>query len=254
MSALVLSGDMPNCVFGLEARNVSAHQVITSYAQKHSAMDVGIGLAGLLPIPGAATAALIGAIAAQAPVIYEPMARELAAIYNSSPDAQTRKMVVETVEMGALADVGIEFLKEIATEVISEVAAGTALTAIPFVGGIAAALLDATIAATLTWRVGTMVAAYYQNGGAWIQNRKHTYELAKGAVEGFNPKTEDRADLNDFARHNKTISEKHLNFAMAMVEMMKSAALSRNQIRSALEAKQVPSWLINQALNKAFGV
>jgi uncharacterized protein (DUF697 family) len=254
MSALVLSGDMPNCVLGLEDRNRAAHKVITSYAQKHAAMDVGIGIAGLIPIPGAATVALIGAIAAQAPVIYEPMAREIASIYNSTLDAQTRRIVTETVEMGALADVGIEFLKEIATEIISEVAAGTLLTAIPFVGGIAAALLDATIAATLTWRVGTMVAAYYQNGGTWIQNRKHTYELAAKAVDGFSPKTDNRTNLNDFARRNKTISEKHLNFAMAMVEMMKSAALSRNQIRSALEAKLVPSWLIAQALDRAFGV
>lgn len=253
MSAFVLTGDMPNCVFGLEDRNQAAQRMITSYAKKHAAMDVGIGLAGLLPIPGAATAALIGAIAAQAPVIYEPMARELAAIYNSAPDSQTRKMVIETVEVGALADVGVEFLKEIATEIISEIAAGAVLTAIPFLGGIAAAILDATIAATLTWRVGTMVAAYYQNGGAWIQNRKHTYELASRAVNGFSAQTDHRANLNDFARKDKTISEKHLNFAMVMVEMMKCAALTRDQIRSALEAKQIPSWLIDRALSRTFG-
>lgn len=156
MSALVLSGDMPNCVFGLEGRNFAAQRLITSYAKKHAAMDVGIGAAGLIPIPGAATAALIGAIAAQAPVISEPMARELATIYNSSIDGQTRKMVAETIEIGALADLGIEFLKEIVTELFSDLAACTILTAIPYIGSVAAAALDATIAATLTWRVGTM--------------------------------------------------------------------------------------------------
>lgn len=169
----------------LEQRNKAAHQVITSYAVKHAAMDVGIGLAGLIPIPGAATAALISAILAQAPLVYRPMTRELATIYNSSPDAHTDKMVTETVEMGALADVGVEFIKEIATDLISEAAAGLALTAIPFVGGLLAAGLDATIAATLTWRVGTMIAAYYQNGGEWIKSRKNTYSVASETVGSF---------------------------------------------------------------------
>lgn len=252
MSALVLSSDMPNCVFGLEDRNRAAHKVITSYAVKHAAMDVGIGLIGLTPIPGAATAALIGAILAQAPLIYRPMTRELAVIYNSTPDSRTGEIITETVEMGALADVGVEFFKEIATDLIAEAAAGLALTAIPFIGGFLAAGLDATIAATLTWRVGTMVAAYYQNGGAWIGNRKNTYGIASEIVGSFSPKTDDRADLNDFARRNKTISEKHLNFALSMVEMLKNAALSKSQIRNALQSKQIPSWLIDQALNRAF--
>lgn len=252
MAALVLSGDMPNCVFGLEERNKAAHQVITAYAIKHAAMDVGIGLAGLIPVPGAATVALIGAILAQAPLVYGPMTRELGEIYNASPDSQTSKMVAETVEMGALADVGIEFLKEIATDLITEAAAGLAVTAIPLIGGFLAAGLDATIAATLTWRVGTMVAAYYQNGGTWIRDRKNTYQIASETVGTFSPRTSDRANLDDFARHNKTISEKHLNFALSLVEMMKSAALKKDQIRAALESKKIPSWLIERALQQAF--
>jgi hypothetical protein len=252
MGALVLSGDMPNCVFGLEERNRAAHRVITAYAVKHAAMDVAIGAAGLIPVPGAATVALISAILAQAPLIYGPMTRELAVIYNSSPDSQTEKMVAENVEIGALADVGIEFLKEIASDLIGETAAGLALTAVPLLGGVLAAGLDATIAATLTWRVGTMVAAYYQNGGTWIDSRKNTYKVASKTVGSFSPKTSDRADLNDFAKRNKTISEKHINFALSLVDMMKAAALSKDQIRSALQYKQVPSWLIDRALSKAF--
>lgn len=252
MTTVILNSDMPSCVFNLEQRNQAAHRVITSYAIKHAAMDVGIGLAGLIPIPGAATAALIGAILAQAPLVYGPMTRELALIYNSSPDAQTNSMVIETVEMGALADVGVEFIKEIGTDLITEAAAGLALTAIPFIGGLLAAGLDATIAATLTWRVGTMVAAYYQNGGVWIANRKNTYKLASAAVGSFSPKTNDRANLNDFAQHNKTISEKHINFANSLVDMMKGAALGKEQIRKALQSKQIPPWIIDQALRQSF--
>lgn len=243
---------MPDCVFGLEQRNKAAHKVITSYAIMHAAVDVGIGLAGLIPIPGAATMALVLAILAQAPLVYGPMTEELAAIYNSSPDAQTDSMVLETVGVGALADVGVDFLREIATDLITEAAAGLALTAIPFVGGLLAAGLDATIAATLTWRVGTMVAAYYQNGGVWISDRKNTYKLASEMVGPFSPKTSDRANLDDFARRNNTISQKHLKFATSLIDMMKGAALGKEQIRTALQSKEVPSWVIEQALRQSF--
>jgi hypothetical protein len=253
MSELMLSGDLPSCVFGLEERNIKAQQVITSYAVMHAAMDVGIGLAGFIPIPGAATVALIGAILAQAPLVYAPMTKKLALIYNSAPDAHTDQIITETTEMGALADVGVEFLKEIATDLIGEAGAGAALSAVPMIGGILAAGLDATIAATLTWRVGTMVSAYYQNGGMWLDNRKATYKAASEVVGSFSPKTNERADLNAFAQSNSTISQKHLNFALNLVEMMKGVALNKSQIRSALLSKQVPEWVIDKALATAFG-
>ena len=247
----MFSSDMPNCVFDLEARNRKANAIITSYAMKHAATDVGIGVAGFVPIPGAATVALLSAIALQAPLIYTPMTQELAVVYNTSPDSHTKDIIRETVEMGAMADLGVEFIKEIALDLIMEAGAGVALSAIPFVGGIFAAGLDATIAATLTWRVGTMVAAYYQNGGAWINSRRHTYELASAAVGGFSPQIEGRADVNDFAQKDKTIAGKHLKFALSLVEMMKGV-MTRGQIRDALQAKAVPNWLIESALKQAY--
>ncbi len=252
MSELILSRDMPNCLFGLEQRNETAHQVIASYAKKHAKLDIGIGLAGLLPIPGAATVALVGAVLAQAPLIYGPMTQELAALYSSRLDARTNEMVAETVGMGALADIGVEFFKEIAGDLIGKALAGLALTAVPFVRALLAAGLDAMIAATLTWRVGTVVAAYYQNGGVWVKNRKHTYSLASEKVGPFSPKTDDRANLDDFARSNSTIFEKHIAFALSMIEMMKSASLGRDQIQIALQSKEVPFWVIDQALSMAF--
>jgi uncharacterized protein (DUF697 family) len=53
----------------------------------------------------------------------------------------------------------------------------------PFVGGLVGAALDYVIATAMTWRVGTMVAIYYQNGGKWVGDRKHTLELAKDMTE-----------------------------------------------------------------------
>jgi hypothetical protein len=243
MSAQVISYDAPNCVFDLEERNRQAQQIITSYAVKHAAMDVSIGLLGLLPIPGAATTALIGAILAQAPLVYDPMTRDLAGLYSASSDSATKRMQNETVAMGAVADVGVEFLREIAMDLLGEAGFGLGLSLLPVIGGFLAAGVDATIAATLTWRVGTMVSAYYQNGGSWIQNRKFTYKLASGVVGGYSPRTHDRADLNQFARENTWIREKHLAFVMNVIDMLRTIATNKEQIRSALAAKNIPSWL-----------
>src|ERR1700680_1724502 len=60
-------------------RLTSAETIIRRYARRHIKMDVFIGIVGILP--GLGTVALLGAIAAQKPVIYDPMLRELDALY-----------------------------------------------------------------------------------------------------------------------------------------------------------------------------
>src|SRR5205085_9394516 len=69
----------------LEDRNAKAQEIIQSYSRLHAGMDVAVGLAGLFP--GAAIPALVAAIAAQSPIIYQPMARDLAAIYTVDESA-----------------------------------------------------------------------------------------------------------------------------------------------------------------------
>lgn len=182
------------------------------------------------------------------------MTRELAAAYGAIEDQRTKAIQNETVAMGAVADIGIEFLKEIATDLIGEAGFGLAVSAIPFIGGLAAAGLDAIIAATLTWRVGTMASAYYLNGGGWIRNRKHTYEIASGAVEGWNPNPEGRANLNRFAKDTAPIANKHLRFVMALIDMLKPLASSKEQVREMLSRKSIPDWLINAGLQAAYPI
>jgi hypothetical protein len=258
MSDLIPYGGQPMCVMGLEERNRRAHEIITEYARKHAMMDVGIGLTALVPLPGAPAVALIMAILAQAPLIYRPMTADLAAVYSANIDQETNRISNEAVLLGAAGDVaaqlGSEFLQEIASELITEAAAGLAASTIPIIGALFAAGLDAAIAATLTWRVGTMVSLYFQNGEAWIQSRKETYHVAKKLVGGYSPQTDDRVDLNDIGHQNPVIEQKHLDFVLNLIDMLKSLSANRGQIVDALRKKKVPDYLVQEALKISFAV
>jgi uncharacterized protein (DUF697 family) len=159
---------IPNSAFKLQTRNELASKIIARYAERHRFMDVFIGAAGLL-IPGGGIIAMIATMAAQAPAVYQPMVKELAQVYGTSPDSVTRGMVTDATLTGAFADMGNElasefgqeFLLELIQELWPELGFGAAIGFIPVVGAIAAATLDATFAATLTWEVGVMVAMYF---------------------------------------------------------------------------------------------
>lgn len=171
----------------IEQRLQQSGSIINRYAIRHQTMDIGIGLAGLLPIPGAATAAMVGVIGAQAPLIYQPMVRELANLYLIDPNASTNTIVNQNVLAGALAETaaefGIEFIKETATELLQEQGIGLGLSFIPIIGGIAGAALDAIIAKKLTKIVGAMTLVYLEHRAAWVQSRAQTRALVKGAIE-----------------------------------------------------------------------
>jgi hypothetical protein len=170
----------------LEERNRIARETIKRYANRHAKMDIAIGAAGVF---GLAIPALIVAIGDQSKVIYKPLARELAVIYNSDVDEKTKQIVSDNLLLTGAADIanefGSEFIVSIASELITEAGVGAMFGLIPLVGGVIGAALDYIIATVMTWRVGTMVAIYYQNGGKWVESRNHTLELAKGMTGGF---------------------------------------------------------------------
>jgi hypothetical protein len=178
---------LQNTLVGLHQRNVDAKEIIRKYAQRHAAMDVAIGAAGFF---GLAIPALIAAIAAQSPIIYRPMAEELARAYNVERGGDAGQIIHTGVIVGGIADIAAEFSTEfiamVAGEIITEAGFGAVAGFIPFIGGIIGAALDYVIATAMTWRVGTMVSIYYQNGGQWIGSRKNTYELAKEMTGGLN--------------------------------------------------------------------
>jgi hypothetical protein len=97
-----------------------------------------------------------------------------------------------------------------------------------------------------------MVSAYYQHGGCWINNRQGAYKMASDVVGSMSPNTQDRADLNHMAQTNRFISDKQVAFVMNLIEMFRAVATNKDQIRVALKSKQIPSWLVEEGLRRAF--
>jgi hypothetical protein len=263
-SFLDISNPTVNTVTRLDERNRIARDFIISYANKHAAMDVAVGLVGL--IPGLSIPALAAAIAAQSPVIYQPLARDLAKIYMAEPGqlrgAKEDIVHAITVQTGALdvaADFGTEFMLQIASELLMEAGWGVlGAMFIPVVGGAVGAGLDYLIATQMTWRVGTMVSMYFQNGGHWVENQRHTFELAKELTGSIHVGVGDlldgkfknhtpRADLNEIRQAVPAVGQNLLTNVRRLVSMLRGAT-SDDKIRDILRAQGIPIDLIDAAL------
>lgn len=248
----------------LEERNRIANATIKRYAKRHATMDVAIGAAGFF---GLAVPALIAAIVAQSPVIYKPLARELGDIYNCGVDEQTNDIVYRNLVFTGAADIanqfGSEFIASVAGELISEAGFGTLFGFIPIVGGVIGGALDYAIATVMTWRVGTMVAIYYQNGGAWVGSQKQTLELAKGMTGNFgfglddlvsrftgNDRQNLDVNLNSIPTQIPQVFESQVRSLRPFVDMLLKAANS-DFVRSQLQAKGIPPSVIDGVLKAA---
>lgn len=253
-----------NTLSQLKLRNETARQTIKKYSDRHALMDVAIGSAGFF---GMAVPALIAAIAAQAPVIYQPLARELEKVYNAHADEETRAIIIENVVIGGIADIAgefsTEFLASIATDLLTEAGLGGAAAFIPFVGGVVGAALDYIIATAMTWRVGTMVSIYYQNGGNWVKTRKHTFELATEMTGGIKFGLADLAsrftssnrpdmdvDLNQIPRRIPEVLETQVRNLRPVIQMLMQLGGSA-KVREMLVARGVPPLVIDAALRMA---
>jgi len=244
----------------LDDRNGKAQDIIRSYARRHAGMDIAIGIIGLLP--GAAIPAIIAAISAQSPLIYQPMARDLAAIYTigegelDQETSNVRRLVMRgAVETGIIdigAEFGTEFLMHIGKELVSEVGLGVlASLCVPALGGVVGAALDYLIANMMTWRVGTMVSIYYQNGGSWVGSKDSTFKAASRMTGGIRTSVTElldkkkrqegvRVDLGSIRWNVPQVRDALLAPVKNMVEMMREA-MSNDQIRSRYWRKEFPS-------------
>ena len=139
---------------------------------------------------GAEICKVAGAIVAQGPVVYQPMAQELARVYLANPDGSTAKIALSgtfsTAALDIASEFGTEFMRQIAHEIVMEAGLGViGSLCIPVLGGIVGAALDYLIANTMTWRVGTMVSMYFQNGSVWLKSREDSYQEAKRLTGGI---------------------------------------------------------------------
>lgn len=259
-----LSDPTLNTLTRLDERNRIAQDFIESYAQKHAKIDVAVGAVGL--IPGFAIPALVVAIVAQSPLIYQPLAKDLQRIYMAAPETleEAKQGIVReiTVQTGALdvsADFGVQFIEQIAGELLMEAGWGVGLaTLIPVVGALVGAALDYLIATQMTWRVGTMVSIYFQNGGSWVGDQKHTLELARqmtgpihvgvgDLLDGRFKNQTARTDLNEIRQTVPVVRENLLNNVRRFVSVLR-AATGDDRIRDILRAQGIPIDLIDVAL------
>jgi hypothetical protein len=92
----------------------------------------------------------------------------------------------------------IEIIGDTSAELAA--AAATSVIPIPAVGGILATKLDIMIALMMTWRVGAMISAFYQNDGKWVGGtRKATYQAGKSITGGLSYKNKNRVNLDELS-------------------------------------------------------
>lgn len=271
MSAIAIDG-MGLGEYDFPERNRRAAHVIQSYAVGHAALDVAIGVGGFLPIPGAGPAAIAASLLAQVPV-YRSMVRELAAVYELPLDNVVRRYEVGGIaadsamtvaaDAGALAcqefllgEFSVGFFTEIAPTLLGESALGAAFSLIPVVGGFATIGLDVAIAATMTWRVGTMVSTYYQNGRRWVDgNRKRTYDASRDMTGGLSPTIEGRVDLDEVRNRVPEVNEAHVAGALRYIERLRRRVpgVSSESVREDLQESNFPDDVIDEAIRRSFG-
>jgi uncharacterized protein (DUF697 family) len=255
--------DVTPAIFELGLRNKAAEEVIKTFAMEHALVDVGSGLLlGL--IPGGSVAAILGQMTYSAVRIYPAMIKKLAVIYGAEPDAFTRTVasvgvvteggiaaliaevgpeVLGNITLDVMNEFGTDFFQEIIGELLQESGVAVGISFIPIVGAIAGAALDAVIGATITWRVGAVVSAYFQYGG-YIGSRKETYDKVKGY---FNRSADlSRPGTLDKLRKIDEIQRKQEAYVRTQFRTL-HGALSKDQIRDILVDKQgIPADIVDR--------
>ena len=189
------TNEIPVSAMHLEKRNRVARKVIEKYVNRDIWKNVILGFAGGIT-PGTAIPALASSILLQGPVIYTPLSRELGNAYLTEPDQFIQSIGTVSWAVNTSGEVGIElgieFLKEIITDLIPEallevgtIAVGTVIPGISTAAGMA---LGYVLAKKLTNKVGALMVLYYQNNSKWIGgNRKSTLKTLDALL---------KADLN----------------------------------------------------------
>ncbi len=242
---------VPNSMFHLSERNRQAVEIIKGYALAHTLTDVGIGVVGTaVPIPGAGFAAMVASMLVQAPLFYQPMVRKLAEVYAAPSDALLQGLVTRETGIGVFGDLasefGTAFLRKVIVKILWERNVSFAASFIPVLGGVASAVLDATFATTLTWRIGKMAAIYFHYDG-WIHTQEETYERAK-AMTPWSLHQED--NLADIPARNPEVQDKQRVWIATLVQELKQRLPERStdHVRMMLEDQGVSAKMIDAAL------
>lgn len=167
-------------------RLTRAQAIVTRYSRRHVVLDLGLGAIGSMPSPWMGTASVGAAVALQAPVIYQPMVRQLCALYGV-PTTDRMKKTARRSAIGAGAvdlagEFGLEFVAKHIRNAAADHGIGLASSAVPIIGGVAGAIIDVKIAKEVTRLVGVMTLLYLENPVGWIGSKRSTYKLVRGVL------------------------------------------------------------------------
>ena len=263
-SSLDLFNPTVQTIARLDDRNRIATELIADYANRHAKWDVGFGIASL--VPGLAIPALATAILEETSTVYQPLARDLAKVYTADPsklDKSMEALVGAPSPLTEVFDIGGDFDKDFMISIIDEVIyeAGHGLLGalfVPVLSGSAGAAFDYLASARLTWRVGTMVSIYYQNGDQWIETQQRTWDVAKvltGTIRGgvddlIRGKFKDPAPRVDLSEIRRNVFEVRKNLqanARELANRLKTGPKSGNA-KEMMKARGIPRDLIQYAL------
>ena len=124
--------------------------------------------------------ALLGAITAQKPTTYDPMLRELAALYRRGNEAvyagpPENGNLVGDVDV--VSEFGVDFIRKSAQEMLEEVQRRVLASRTP--GWYVTAIY---FARRLTMIFGCMGLIYCESGASWISSRRTTWELVRASI------------------------------------------------------------------------
>ncbi len=253
LSLPTMNKTVPNSIFRLAERNAQATEIIRTYALRHTLTDLGIGFVGTaLPVPGSGIAAMVAAMLVQAPLFYQPMVKQLATVYAATPDALPEGLITREMSMDVMGELatefGASFLRKTVMRILRERNISLGVGFLPVIGGVASAVIDATFATTLTWRVGKMAAIYYQHGG-WIRNREATYERARALTPWS---LQQNSNLAEIYERIPEVQQKQIQWTLAIAMELQQQGLERNteQLRALLQDQGLPPQAIEEALKQ----
>jgi hypothetical protein len=245
---------MPNALFHATTRNHLAERTIAHHASGQPVADLAIAALA----PGGNGSEKLSSLASQAAPVYQPMLRELVAIYMAPPEHIARGMVTQATITGSLLSsegesaytyLVREFDRPFLLELLQKMwhDAGIATTAGNLLG------LEATIAATLTWQVGVTVALYFLAGEAWIGGTKRqTAEQARILTGLPSPEMQDRVHLTGIFQRVPHVREKALAALTQRIAHLKKAtrSISKDTMLSMFREEGIPYELIEEALSR----
>jgi hypothetical protein len=244
---------VPNSAFHLKRRNETANAVIEKYAKHYHLMNFGSSMTGLF-IPKDSIQATLAPIAVQAPLICQPLAKELSYIYSATPEMITQGLVTDAITIETTYDLKNEFIIEFGPEFILELLLGIWLESgveavaglLPVIGEVIVTTLDVTFTTTLTWQIGIMTAMYFMNDEKWVTSKQETRRRARKQLGLPSPNARRPGVLKNIPQKNPEIQEKIIRGVEQIIRLMKESnpAITPAQIHSLLKEKGIDDEFI----------